>query len=108
MRLWAIGAGKGQIQKAVAGTEGRQRWLLAMAMFLSIVLTVALAASAWLSSKPGASGYRLDTRITPALAVLVLFLDVCAIYNQLQMGSIRRWIAEREELFRLISENAAD
>jgi two-component system cell cycle sensor histidine kinase/response regulator CckA len=108
MRLWAIAAGKGQIQKAVAGTEGRQRWLLAMAMFLSIVLTVALAASAWLSSKPGASGYRLDTRITPALAVLVLFLDVCAIYNQLQMGSIRRWIAEREELFRLISENAAD
>jgi two-component system cell cycle sensor histidine kinase/response regulator CckA len=108
MRLWAIAAGKGQIQKAVAGTEGRQRWLLAMAMFLSIVLTVALAASAWLGSKPGASGYRLDTRITPALAVLVLFLDVCAIYNQLQMGSIRRWIAEREELFRLISENAAD
>ena len=108
MRLWAIAAGKGQIQKAVAGTEGRQRWLLAMAMFLSIVLTVALAASAWLSSKPGASGYRLDTRITPALAALVLFLDVCAIYNQLQMGSIRRWIAEREELFRLISENAAD
>lgn len=108
MKLWAIGAGKGQIQKAVAGTEGRQHWLLATAMFLSIGLTVALAAFAWLGTKPGTVGDRLHTRIAPALVALVLFLDICAIYNQLQMRSIRRWIAEREELFRLISENAAD
>lgn len=108
MKLWAIGAGKGQIQNAVARTERRERRLLAAAIFLTIVLSVAIASLVWLSYVPQAHTHRLDTRVAFALAALILFLDACTIYNQLQLRSVGRWIAEREELFRLISENAGD
>jgi len=108
MKLWAIGAGKGQIQDAVARTERRERRLLAAAIFLTTVLSVAIASLVWLSYVPEAHTHRLDTLVASALAALILFLDACTIYNQLQIRSIGRWIAEREELFRLISENAGD
>src|SRR6202030_722206 len=42
------------------------------------------------------------------LVGLVLLFDVYAIYQQVQIHHIRRRMLEREELFRLISENAAD
>jgi PAS domain-containing protein len=42
------------------------------------------------------------------LVGLVLVFDVYTIYQQLQIHRIRRQLMEREELFRLISENAAD
>jgi two-component system cell cycle sensor histidine kinase/response regulator CckA len=42
------------------------------------------------------------------LVGLVLIFDVYTIYQQLQIHRIRRQLLEREELFRLISENAAD
>jgi two-component system cell cycle sensor histidine kinase/response regulator CckA len=42
------------------------------------------------------------------LVGLVLIFDVYTIYQQLQIHRIRRQLVEREELFRLISDNAAD
>lgn len=39
---------------------------------------------------------------------LVLLFDVYTIYQQLQIHRIRRELFQREELFRLINENAAD
>ncbi len=39
---------------------------------------------------------------------LVLLFDLYSIYQQLQIHRMRRRLLEREELFRLISENAAD
>ena len=42
------------------------------------------------------------------LVGLVLIFDVYTIYQQLQIYRIRHQLVEREELFRLISENAAD
>jgi two-component system cell cycle sensor histidine kinase/response regulator CckA len=42
------------------------------------------------------------------LVGLVLLFDVHSIYQQLQVHRIRKRLLEREELFRLISENAAD
>jgi PAS domain S-box-containing protein len=41
-------------------------------------------------------------------SAFILLLDLCTIYNQFHLRTIFRWMAEREELFRLISENAAD
>jgi len=38
----------------------------------------------------------------------VLLFDIYSIHQQVQIQRIRRQLAEREELFRLISENAAD
>jgi two-component system cell cycle sensor histidine kinase/response regulator CckA len=42
------------------------------------------------------------------LVGLVLLFDLYSIYQQLQIHRMRRRLLEREELFRLISENAAD
>jgi two-component system cell cycle sensor histidine kinase/response regulator CckA len=42
------------------------------------------------------------------LVGLVLIFDIYTIYQQLQIHRIRRQLVEREELFRLISDNAAD
>jgi two-component system, cell cycle sensor histidine kinase and response regulator CckA len=43
-----------------------------------------------------------------SLVGLVLVFDVYVIYQQVQIHHVRRTLFEREELFRLISENAAD
>jgi two-component system, cell cycle sensor histidine kinase and response regulator CckA len=42
------------------------------------------------------------------LVGLVLIFDVYTVYQQLQIHGIRRQLNEREELFRLVGENAAD
>jgi PAS domain S-box-containing protein len=42
------------------------------------------------------------------LAALVLLFDFYTIYQHLQLHRIRRQLAERDQLFQLISENAAD
>ena len=42
------------------------------------------------------------------LLVAVLLFDLYSIHQQLQIRRIRRQLAKREEIFRLISENAAD
>jgi len=43
-----------------------------------------------------------------ALMGLVLLFDVYVVFEQVQIYRVRRKIAEREELFKLIGENAAD
>jgi len=42
------------------------------------------------------------------LAALVLLFDIYTVYQHLQLQRIRRELAERDELFQLITENAAD
>jgi diguanylate cyclase (GGDEF)-like protein/PAS domain S-box-containing protein len=42
------------------------------------------------------------------LAALVLLFDIYTIYQHLQLSRMRRQLAERNELFQLITENAAD
>jgi len=103
MKLWS-----GQIGEAVAGADRWHRGLLAAAISLTVLLSVAIASLAWFRHTAWLDARPMDLRIVPVFAVLVLLLDLCTIYNQLHIRAIRRWIAEREELFRLISENAAD
>jgi PAS domain S-box-containing protein len=43
-----------------------------------------------------------------ALAALVLLFDIYTVYQHLQLQRMRRQLAERDRLFQLISENAAD
>jgi hypothetical protein len=42
------------------------------------------------------------------LAALVLLFDIYTVYQHLQLQRMRRRLAERDRLFQLISENAAD
>ena len=46
--------------------------------------------------------------VVQGLVALVLIFDIYTIFQQLQIHRMRNRLAEREELFRLISENAAD
>ena len=58
---------------------------------------------------PGLEAYSLDTSLAVhALVGLVLVFDLYVIFQQVQLFRVRKQIAEREELFRLITENAAD
>jgi len=57
----------------------------------------------------GPSSYAFDTDIAVhALVGIILLFDVYVVFQQVQLSRFRRQLAEREELFRLISENAAD
>ncbi len=103
MKLWT-----GQIRDAVVSAERFQRRLLGAAIALTVLLSLVIAVLSWHTIAHSPYPRYLDTRVAPALVALVLLLDACTIYNQLLIRSIGRWIGEREELFRLISENAAD
>jgi len=57
----------------------------------------------------GPSNYAFDTDIAVhALVGIILLFDVYVVFQQVQLSRFRKQLAEREELFRLISENAAD
>jgi len=51
--------------------------------------------------------FRLRQAVSGLIGLVLLF-DVYTIYQQLQVHRMRRRLLEREQLFRLISENAAD
>jgi two-component system cell cycle sensor histidine kinase/response regulator CckA len=90
--------------------ERRQWWLSASAIVVTLLLTLGAASLA--SSMFYAQGgifYLLDLRqAVSGLLGLVLLFDVYVIYQQLQIHRIRLQLNEQQELFRLISENAAD
>jgi PAS domain S-box-containing protein len=60
----------------------------------------------------GLQEYNFSLHLLPpvvqGLVALVLIFDIYTIFQQLQIHRMRNRLAEREELFRLISENAAD
>jgi PAS domain S-box-containing protein len=75
--------------------------LLLSAVILSFLPPLLHSGETWESL------FRLKQAVS-ALIGLVLLFDVYTIYQQLQVHRIRRRLLEREQLFRLISENAAD
>jgi diguanylate cyclase (GGDEF)-like protein/PAS domain S-box-containing protein len=90
--------------------EGREWWLWGFAVLVTLVLTLGILSLTF-------PGFHLPTDKTyaitlrewvRALAALVLLFDVYTIYQHLQLQRVRRQLAERDRLFQLISENAAD
>lgn len=90
--------------------DGREWWLWGFAITVTLVLTfgiVALTFPAFRSD--GDTLYWSDLREwVRGLAGLVLLFDLYTIYQHLLLQRIRRQLAERDQLFQLISENAAD
>src|SRR6202521_3109918 len=91
--------------------ERREWWLWSAAVSVTLLLTAGLA-SFFL---PGLGGSESDQpailflpQVVRGLLGLVLIFDIYTLYQQLQIHRIRRRLVQREELFRLISENAAD
>src|SRR5450755_96334 len=90
--------------------EGREWWLWGFAVAVTLVLTLGIISFTfpWFHWQTDAS-YWFDLREwVRGLAALVLLFDFYTIYQHFQLQRIRRQLAERDQLFQLISENAAD
>jgi two-component system, cell cycle sensor histidine kinase and response regulator CckA len=90
--------------------ERRQWWLSASSIVLSLVLTVGILSLALPLFTVEAKSYELLDKpiLVEALLGLVLLFDLYVAFQQLQIHRVRRQVAAREQLFQLISENAAD
>ena len=89
--------------------ESREWWLWGFAITVTLVLTVGIVSltypgnhllqnSEWLDLKEWVRG----------LTCLVLIFDIYTVYQQLQLQKIRRELTQRNQLFEVITENAAD
>src|SRR5260370_2989491 len=90
--------------------ERREWWLWIAAAVITLLLTVALA-SFLLPNSSSPRDFQVLYVLPQAvrgLVALVFLFDLYTIYQHLQIHRIRRQLIEREELFHLISENAAD
>jgi two-component system, cell cycle sensor histidine kinase and response regulator CckA len=89
--------------------ERREWWLWAVAGVISLLLTIGLAS--FLLPGHINQEFRAINVMPPVLRGLiglVFLFDLYTIYQHLLIYRIRRRLVEREELFNLISENAAD
>jgi PAS domain S-box-containing protein len=96
--------------KSFRRAERREWWLWLAAIVVTLLLTVGVVSFivpelaeheerlSWLGSPPAVRG----------LVAVVLLFDLYTIYQQWQIHRIRRQLFKREELFRLISNNATD
>jgi PAS domain S-box-containing protein len=90
--------------------EGREWWLWGFAVAVTLVLTFGILSLTFPGFHlPKDEFYSLNLKEwVRGLAALVLLFDVYTVYQHLQLQRIRRRLAEREQLFQLITENAAD
>lgn len=90
--------------------EGREWWLWAFAIIVTLALTAGIVFLTFFGGHTAASfQYWSDLREwVRGLAALVLLFDIYTIYQHFQLQQVRREMAERDALFELITENAAD
>jgi PAS domain S-box-containing protein len=90
--------------------EGREWWLWGFAVAVTLALTLGIVSFTFPWFRWNAdSSYWFDLKEwVRGLAALVLLFDFYTIYQHTQLHRIRRQLAERDQLFQLISENAAD
>ncbi len=103
-----LGPHKLSLWAGIRRIERRQWWLWASAIIVTLLLTVAVASFSYLFEQPDPQfAYTIRDSIRGLVALVFLF-DVYTIYQQIQIHQIRRLLIEREEMFRLITENAED
>jgi PAS domain S-box-containing protein len=90
--------------------EGREWWLWGFAVLVTLVLTLGIISFTIPAFHMGTDSlYWSDLKDwVRGLAALVLMFDIYTIYQHLQLHRIRRELAQRDHLFQLVSENAAD
>ncbi|HLW81471.1 MAG TPA: PAS domain S-box protein [Candidatus Acidoferrales bacterium] len=91
--------------------DRRDWWLWSVAIAITLLLTAGLISFLLPGLERGESNSSTSLfvpQIVRGLLGLVLLFDIYTLYQQLQIHRIRREWMKREELFRLISENAAD
>ncbi len=97
-------------QESLRRIERREWWLWTAAVIVTLLLTLGLAS--FLLPSPNSREDNFTLFLLPqavrGLVGLVLLFDLYTVFQQVQIHRMRRQLVEREELFRLISENAAD
>jgi len=90
--------------------ERREWWLWAAAVVITFLLTIGLASFLLPNGPSHQDFYSLNVlpQAMRGLVALVFLFDIYTIYQHLLIYRIRRQLVEREELFHLITENAAD
>jgi PAS domain S-box-containing protein len=95
--------------KSLRRAERREWWLWLAAIMVTLLLTVGVVSFIVpeLAERQGLSWLGFPPAVRGLVAVVLLF-DFYTIYQQWQIHRIRRQLFKREELFRLISDNATD
>ncbi len=89
--------------------DAREWWLWILAVVVTLVLLLGIVALTIPGLNLGASTDWFDLKqAVRGLAALVLIFDIYTLYQHFQLQRIRRALAERDQLFQLITENAAD
>ncbi len=90
--------------------DGREWWLWGSAVAVTLILTFGIFSLTLPGfQQPADNTYSLNLKEwVRGLAALVLLFDIYTIYQHRQLQQIRGQLAEREKLFQLITENAAD
>jgi len=102
-------SGASSVSLRAARIEGREWWLWGFAVLVTLALTLGIVALVFpgLNLVSGNEWADLKDWVR-GLAALVLLFDLYTVYQHLQLSRMRRQLAERNELFQLITENAAD
>ncbi len=98
------------LMERVRFIERRDWWLWVCAVFITLVLTAAIVSFGFPALRiggPESDSAPLNDTIL-ALVGMVLLFDIYTVYQHFQIQAVRKQLIEREELFRLITENAAD
>jgi len=97
------------IRRAFSQIQMREWGLLATAITITLLLTAGILSLAFpaIESIPSRS-VSPPEHLLRGLVGLVLLFDLYTIYQQLQIQRMRNRLIESEQLFRLITENAAD
>jgi PAS domain S-box-containing protein len=90
--------------------EGREWWLWGFAVVVTLALTAGIVFLTFFDRQSGPnSQYWTDLKESVrGLSALVLIFDIYTMWQHFQLQRIRRELARRDELFQLITENAAD
>src|SRR6266478_3216580 len=102
--------GQEQARSRLRHIERREWWLWATAVMITLLLTAGILSflPMFLQSNEPTGYFSTLRRAMWGLVGMVLLFDGYTVYQQLQIHRMRRRLFEREELFRLISDNAAD
>jgi diguanylate cyclase (GGDEF)-like protein/PAS domain S-box-containing protein len=90
--------------------EAREWWLWGFAVTVTLALTAGIIFLSYFGDHAETTApYWTDLRDwVRGLAAFVLLFDLYTMYQHLQLQRVRRQLAERNQLFQLITENAAD
>jgi PAS domain S-box-containing protein len=94
------------IQSSFKKVEISQRLLWYSLLFVTLILGIAFFLVPTLIEHAG--DFKVVRFALGSLLGMVFLLNVVTIYQQLKIQRVRQDLAQREEIFRLISENAAD